>query len=145
MACLWQAYPEFTNMEIFAAVERSANRYDNPDSRFGYGTPNFRKAYQELGVLRDEKRKDSILKTDWIKAYPVPVGNGGFKVLLKAPASGRAILRLVNVIGQVVNVKQLDITSGQLYFIDYPVPLLRGVFYLHYNDGTNKYTLPVIQ
>ena len=44
VACLWQVFPEFSNMQIIDAVQRSANKYTNPDFRFGYGTPNFKKA-----------------------------------------------------------------------------------------------------
>ncbi len=47
-ACLWQAFPEKTNMQIIDAVQRSADRFHNPDARYGYGIPNFRKAYQHL-------------------------------------------------------------------------------------------------
>ncbi len=48
IACLWQAFPEKTNMQIVDAVQRSADRFLNPDARYGYGIPNMRKAYQQL-------------------------------------------------------------------------------------------------
>lgn len=44
VACLWQVFPECTNRQIIDAVQRSANKYTNPDFRFGYGIPNFKKA-----------------------------------------------------------------------------------------------------
>jgi serine protease AprX len=43
VACLWQMFPEFTNMQVIDAVQRSASRYPNPDFRYGYGVPNFKK------------------------------------------------------------------------------------------------------
>jgi subtilisin family serine protease len=43
VACFWQAFPEFSNMQIIDAVQRSANRSTNPDFRFGYGVPDFKK------------------------------------------------------------------------------------------------------
>ncbi len=43
VACFWQAFPEFSNMQIIDAVQRSANRLTNPDFRFGYGIPDFKK------------------------------------------------------------------------------------------------------
>jgi serine protease AprX len=43
VACLWQVFPEFTNMQIIDAIQRSANKYTNPDFRFGYGVPDFKK------------------------------------------------------------------------------------------------------
>lgn len=48
IACLWQAFPEFTNMQIIDEVQKSAHKYVNPDARFGYGIPNFRKAFYSL-------------------------------------------------------------------------------------------------
>jgi subtilisin family serine protease len=48
IACLWQAFPEYGNMEIIDEVQRSSHRYSNPDPRFGYGIPNFRKAFYSL-------------------------------------------------------------------------------------------------
>jgi serine protease AprX len=43
VACLWQVFPEFTNMQIMDAVQKSAHKYASPDYRFGYGIPNFKK------------------------------------------------------------------------------------------------------
>ncbi|MFN5370617.1 MAG: S8 family peptidase, partial [Bacteroidia bacterium] len=39
-ACLWQAFPDATNMEIYNAIEQSAHQYENPDNLIGYGIPN---------------------------------------------------------------------------------------------------------
>ncbi len=41
VACLWQANPTKTNMEILYAIQQSANRYSTPDSVVGYGIPDF--------------------------------------------------------------------------------------------------------
>jgi serine protease AprX len=48
IACLWQAFPERSNMDIIDAVQKSSNKYHSPDNFFGYGIPNFRKAYELL-------------------------------------------------------------------------------------------------
>lgn len=42
-ACLWQMFPEFVNMQIIDAIQQSASKYTNPDYRFGYGLPNFKR------------------------------------------------------------------------------------------------------
>lgn len=41
VACLWQAHPSYSNMEILNAIQQSATRYSTPDSIVGYGIPNF--------------------------------------------------------------------------------------------------------
>lgn len=44
-ACLWSAMPEATNMQIREYIIRSANRWDSPNDRHGYGIPDVWKAY----------------------------------------------------------------------------------------------------
>ncbi|WP_159517688.1 S8 family serine peptidase [Sunxiuqinia indica] len=43
-ACLWQAHPEATNLEIKEALEKSASQYASPNDTLGYGIPNFQLA-----------------------------------------------------------------------------------------------------
>ncbi len=52
-ACLWQANPGRTNMEIIAAIEQSAHKYEDPDSLFGFGIPDFEEAHQLLGAKKE--------------------------------------------------------------------------------------------
>src|SRR5690606_30934093 len=52
-ACLWQAFPEKSNMEIFYAIEQSAHLYHNPNNAMGYGIPDFWKAF--LILQKDTK------------------------------------------------------------------------------------------
>ncbi len=40
-ACLWQAHPDLTNMQIINAIEKSSSQYNNPNFLMGYGIPNF--------------------------------------------------------------------------------------------------------
>lgn len=47
-ACLWQAFPEKTNMEIIDAIQKSASQYTNPDTLLGYGIPDMALAYMYL-------------------------------------------------------------------------------------------------
>ena len=46
VACLWQALPDKTAQEIIDLVRRSGDRHATPDNVFGYGIPDFWKAYQ---------------------------------------------------------------------------------------------------
>ena len=46
MACLWQAMPGKTAEEIIELVRRSGSNCDHPDNIYGYGLPNFWRAYQ---------------------------------------------------------------------------------------------------
>ena len=44
VACLWQARPELTAKQIIDLVRRSGDRWNWPDSVYGYGIPSFSKA-----------------------------------------------------------------------------------------------------
>lgn len=41
VACLWQAHPEKSNMEVMEAIQQSATQAINPDSLLGYGIPDY--------------------------------------------------------------------------------------------------------
>lgn len=45
VACLWQALPHLTAKQLIALVRRSGDRFPNPDNVYGYGIPDFYKAY----------------------------------------------------------------------------------------------------
>ena len=45
VACLWQALPEKTALDIIALVRQTASQHDQPDNIYGYGIPNFWRAY----------------------------------------------------------------------------------------------------
>lgn len=47
VVCLWQALPEKTALEIIDIVRRAGDNYVTPDNIYGYGTPDFWKAYVE--------------------------------------------------------------------------------------------------
>jgi len=66
-ACLMQAYPDFSNYEIMNAIELSSSMYDDPDSLYGYGIPDYFKALQYLSINENENPVDN-----YIKAFPNP-------------------------------------------------------------------------
>ena len=49
IACLWQAFPDKTNMEIIDMVKRSASHFHEPNSLYGYGIPDFERIFFLVG------------------------------------------------------------------------------------------------
>lgn len=45
VACLWQALPDMTATEIIQLVRETSSYYQKPDNIYGYGIPNFWRAY----------------------------------------------------------------------------------------------------
>ncbi len=48
VACLWQSAPKKTAHQVMDAIRRSGDNADTPNNVFGYGIPNFEKAYKLL-------------------------------------------------------------------------------------------------
>ncbi len=67
--CLWQAFPDKSNMEIIAALEQSASLADNPNDSLGYGVPDLFKAFDALAKDNDSP----LFQTQALPlAYPNP-------------------------------------------------------------------------
>jgi subtilisin family serine protease len=54
--CLWQAFPEASNMAIIDVLKKSATKYDNPDDRVGFGIPDAKKAFVMLQKMYFSKQ-----------------------------------------------------------------------------------------
>jgi hypothetical protein len=61
--CLWQAFPEFSNIRIIRALRQASHRFDSPNDRWGYGIPDMKKAFMAL-------------LHDFTTTYFTPVRNG---------------------------------------------------------------------
>lgn len=59
-ACLWQAFPLSSNMDIQAALRKSATLYDAPNDRLGYGIPDMKKAFVLLQRSTFQKNLSSL-------------------------------------------------------------------------------------
>lgn len=49
-ACLWQAHPEKTNVEVMNAIMQSAHLFPHSEEQLGYGIPDFTVAHALLGI-----------------------------------------------------------------------------------------------
>ena len=61
-ACLWQAHPSASSMEIYNAIQQSAHQYNAPDDFLGYGIPNFMNAHYILDgkSVTDDEDADGV-------------------------------------------------------------------------------------
>lgn len=146
VACLWQAFPDCSNMEIIRAVEQSADRNNAPHERYGYGVPNFKKAWELLTQEKDKKNYQQILGKNNIKAYPVPFDDE-LKIAFQAQADGNLQLRLVDLTGKQIETRQLSVQKDLYYTVVFRglLKLPAGVYYLQTTDGTQKNMIPVIR
>lgn len=66
-ACLWQANPSMTNMQLADAIRKSASQYDSPDEMLGYGIPDFVLANNILTIISNPGENNSLARV-----YPNP-------------------------------------------------------------------------
>ena len=142
IACLWQAFPEFSNMAILDAVKKSSHKYANPDDRVGYGIPDMKKAYD----LLLKQRADRVLKTDWVKAYPNPVVTTA-NVIVKAQETGDLLTQLSDMSGKLIQSSRTPVQQGQVYFlkIDKINSVPSGVYHLRVFNGKSNTTIRLVK
>lgn len=135
-ACLWQAHPEATNMEIFHAIEQSAHKYDFPDHLYGYGIPNFARANLILSGLNPA----DVEKSELLELYPNPFSTqleGTFYSAEQQPV----VIRLVNSLGQ--EVRKFEGTtqdySGVYFRFTGLQNLAEGLYTLQIRSKSSKY------
>jgi len=146
IACLWQAFPDFTNHDIIDAVRRSSDRYAHPDEQYGYGIPDFSKAYLLLENKRQFLHFIATMGDQWISVYPVPFNNY-FTVVFKSSVNGKANLQLLDATGRIIETKSITVTPGVFSSIqfDHSYFLTKGIYFIHYDDGNQKKTLKIIK
>lgn len=136
VVCLWQAFPEFRNMEIVDAVRRSGDRWSNPDDRTGYGIPDMRVAFAWLENQRVLKAATRALGSARFKAWPSPF-NGSFSFAMRPASDGEVTLELIDMQGRVLRKRRVigkadEVTPGEWGGLE---SLPRGGYLLRYTGG----------
>ena len=120
VACLWQAFPEKTNMEIIRAVEQSASLFPSHNTALGYGIPDFWKAYLLLNT-------STTLPNRLIEMiFPNPAED---VLHLKTTGSPIYAYEIINMSGQKVERMEWEVAWTQNY-LDISVSALTAGEYL---------------
>lgn len=146
VACFWQAFPEFTNMEIIEAIRKSSNHYKNPNDRVGYGVPNFRLAFEDLEEQRTKKRLIAILGEKVLKIFPNPFKEQ-FTVAVKPKHTALATFLLYNSDGRLITSQQRSLVENEVQEIIFKdlQPLQKGVYILKFMDGKMQETIQMMR
>jgi hypothetical protein len=138
-ACLWQAHPGMTNMQLLEVIQQSGSQYMNPDSLLGYGIPNFAQATVILGRLE-------VLQLSNFIVSPNPFGDF-FNLEMYLPDSQDISIQMFDIMGR----KYYD-KSGFTSFPGYCTfeigglgHLQPGIFILKINTRKNSYSLKVLK
>ena len=141
MACLWQAYPSLTNIELMDTVEASASHYTNPDDFVGHGIPNFELAY----LITSDFMPNNLEENELISAYPSPfvdIVNGAFY----AAGNQELQIRLVDPVGRILREEVTQIFRGCMHKFQFTglIDSAPGVYTVHI-DGAEKHHIKIVK
>lgn len=121
-ACIMQAVPQALNQEIITALHMSADRYENPDSLYGYGIPDMVKA---VSILRDIYVP--VIDENMIIS-PNPT-TGTFEIIFKQPP-GDMMLDILSITGKLILSKKFSGVTGRTMEINELQGREQGVYIL---------------
>lgn len=141
-ACLWQAHPGKTNMEVFNAIQQSANYYQTPGDSLGYGIPNFIVADLLLGGTNL-----NLLTTDnLLGIYPNPF-NEKFEIKFFSAISQKLEIEIFDAIGKVVYRKTTEVNRGMINDISLLSlsNIQQGIYFVLINSSEKSFLRKVIK
>lgn len=137
VACLWQAHPTKTNMQILNAIKATASKASSPDNTYGWGIPNFCAAhnYLLLNTGVDEQQGSAT-----VQLFPNPASSS---VSFRLPAAITAV-ELHDVLGNAI---ATDITEGAngLHTLSFKQAIPAGVYFVSIRSGAGIFTAKFIK
>lgn len=141
VACLWQANPTLTNMQLMAAIEQSANQYASPDTIKGYGVPNFCYANSIIAGILSQTAEEEVLT-----AFPNPF-NSTISVSFYSSSKQEAELSLFDVSGRkvIAQTKQLDNHATNTFLVSGGNELAKGIYILQLKTSTKTFYKKIVK
>jgi hypothetical protein len=121
-ACLLQAVPSATNREVIDALHLSGDKYNNPDTLYGYGIPDMASALNKL------RQKYMILPDDEMTIAPNPVTRN-FALIFQQPP-GKIEVEIFTSEGRLVSRKDYPDLNDRIVNIDLLQNSDQGVYFL---------------
>lgn len=146
VACLWQAYPDLTNMELFRLIEISSDRYLNPDNEYGHGIPDMNKAFE---LMSDSTfYKDSLVTglnnvaDIWVES---PYG-GAINIFVESEILEQANISVYNIQGRLLYQETRDLYKGFNHFqLDQNQFDVTQIFILKIDSSKGNYIFKMIK
>jgi serine protease AprX len=137
-ACLWQANPGATNLQIIDAIRQSSSQYTKPDSLYGYGIPDFGRADR---IVKNILAPQESLPFSFFN-YPNPVKNIlSIEIYQKeSDKPHQAFLNVYDLAGRIC-AESVNILISENSMINIDLNnLSTGVYYLIINIEGRKYS-----
>jgi len=139
-ACLWQAFPTKTNMDIFQGLEQSGSNHLTPNNQIGHGLPDLQYALTLLNS-NDLKRRRTEMRV-----HPNPF-QGHVHVTFELTIAGETALILRDIQGRVVAREQLGYVEHGPHAFRFEAPenLLPGVYVLELSNPYHTHIAKVVK
>ncbi len=139
VATLWQANPQASNMQLYDAIQRSADRYSTPGGDYGYGIPNF--GYADM-LLKNMNGEDAY-NDQKIIVYPNP--NDGSQLFFDffAAKESEIIIEVSDLQGRVIQSQARKVLGNTMNFISvnlFSNNMAQGTYILTVRDGNTRFT-----
>lgn len=166
-ACLWQAFPEFSAIEIMDIIRKSGSLYPDHDKQLGFGFPDFGKAYDSLSAIQEERRLieeeerrkeeeerkrqeeqqrlSNLLRGGHFVVYPNPVTSRSVRLVIDPVSSGEGVIRWYDMKGRLVLSEEKSFSEGQLSDFSMNIgTLLAGTYVVQFILGNHRLVQKVV-
>ncbi len=128
VASLWQAYPRLSAREIIRMVRQSGKNFYNPDSEYGFGTPDFLRAYWNIN------HTPAWADPGDLEIYPNPALR---QIMVRIPEEGPGthLLRLYDMSGRIVREMNVRLPGK----VDLDENLRQGIYLLEIKTNRGLY------
>ncbi|NLA50290.1 MAG: S8 family serine peptidase, partial [Bacteroidales bacterium] len=136
-ACLLQAVPAAVASEIAGAIRQSGDRYNSPDSLYGYGIPDMIRALDILQKIHLERPENTIT------IYPNPVTEDFEIIFREYPES--VILEIFSFSGKLVFRRDFNPSPGSYLNIKALANREQGIYFLRIRTANAIYFKKIIK
>lgn len=136
-ACLWQAHPQATNLDILDAIEESSHLFFNPNDSLGHGIPDFGKAHFLLQSKFGSQSTDILI-------YPNPTAG---IVRFEVKGISDDLIQVFDAQGRLLKAIKcvyIDESKGMGFINLREQGLAAGMYYLQFMQDNNIRTVRVI-
>jgi hypothetical protein len=136
-ACLMQAVPAAVNYDIIRVIHSSADRYNSPDSLYGYGVPDMVKALTKLQDLYLEMPDGDVVVS------PNPTFEY-FEIIFRDPP-GDVTLEIFTVNGKLITRKDFSDYMERTMFLTDLQQREQGIYFLRIRKASGSTVHKIIK
>jgi subtilisin family serine protease len=134
-ACLWQALPELTSLEVMQLIREAGHQYEMPDTSMGYGIPDFYRIFVE-NYVTDTTDTTGIAAMQIIRnelnIYPNPVGD---RLTIENTGEQNHTIYIYDLSGKMID--STEVNAGETTVMD-ATKWSAGIYLLQANSGKGR-------